>query len=106
MKSLLASVRASGGLDRVDRAVQLLEDEWQRHGEVELERFWEDQKRVLAVDRDDSIGLLAELVKTDLRCRFAQAPRDQAPGVAEYLERFPELRAADSRVLSLIYEEF
>ena len=36
MKSRLASVRAAGGLDRVNRAVQLLEDEWQRHGEVQL----------------------------------------------------------------------
>ena len=37
MKSRLASVRAASGLDRVDRAVQLLEDEWQRHGEVQFE---------------------------------------------------------------------
>ena len=37
MKSRLASVRTAGGLDRVDRAVQLLEDEWQRHGDVQLE---------------------------------------------------------------------
>ena len=34
MKSRLASVRAAGGLERVNRAVQLLEDEWQQHGEV------------------------------------------------------------------------
>ena len=40
MKSRLASVRAAGGLDRVNRAVQLLEDEWQQHGEVQLEHFW------------------------------------------------------------------
>ena len=45
MKSRLASVRAEGGLDRVDRAVQLLEDEWRRHGEVRLESFWADQHR-------------------------------------------------------------
>ena len=29
-----------GGLDRVDLAVQLLEDEWRAHGEVALERLW------------------------------------------------------------------
>src|SRR5436309_170947 len=103
MKSLLASVRAPGGLDRVDHAVRLLEDEWLRHGNVSLERLWTEQKRVLAVDKDGSVVLLAELIKTDLRCRFA---RGQTPTVAGYLEQFPELQSADSRVLSLIYEEF
>ena len=43
MKSFLASARALGGLDRVDRDVRLLEEEWQRHGEVSLERFWDDR---------------------------------------------------------------
>jgi serine/threonine protein kinase len=103
MKSLLASVRGGGGLDRVDQAVHMLEDEWRRHGEVQLERLWTDQKRVLAVDREDSVVVLAELIKADLRCRFS---RGQSPTVAGYLDRFPELRNADSRVLSLIYEEF
>ena len=51
----------------------------------------------------DDIGLLAELVKADLRCRFAKG---QTPAAADYLERFPELRAADSRVVSLVYEEY
>ncbi len=103
MKSLLASVRVSGGLDRVDHAVQCLEDEWRKHGDVQLERLWTEQKRVLAVDPEDSIVLLTELVRTDLRCRYA---RGQSPTVAAYLERFPALGGADSRVLSLIYEEF
>ena len=74
MKSLLASVRVSGGLDRVDHAVQLLEDEWRRHGDVQLERLWTEQKRILAVDADESIVLLAELIKTDLRCRYRAGP--------------------------------
>src|SRR5262249_17657909 len=103
MKSLLASVRATGGLDRVDHAVQLLEDEWRKHGEVPLERLWAEQRRVIETEAGDSVALLAELVKTDLRCRFA---RGQNPAVAGYLERFPELQSADTRVLSLIYEEF
>ncbi len=103
MKSLLASVRFSGGLDRVDHAVQFLEDEWRKHGDVELERLWMEQKRVLAVDPDDSMVLLTELIRTDLRCRYA---RGQSPTVAAYLERFPDLGGADTRVLSLIYEEF
>jgi serine/threonine protein kinase len=103
MKSLLASIRDGGGLDRVDHAVQLLEDEWRRHGDVPLEPLWREQKRLIASAGDESIVLLSELIKTDLRCRFA---RGQTPAVADYLSRFPELNEADSRVLSLIYEEF
>ena len=65
-----------GGLDRVDHAVQLLEDEWRKHGDVPLERLWAEQKRLLESDADESIVLLSELIKTDLRCRFA---RGQTP---------------------------
>ncbi len=89
MKSRLASVRAAGGLDRVDRAVQLLEDEWRRHGEVQLEDFWTDQNRTGAADPDESVGVLAALIKADLRRRFDQG---QTPAVCGYLDRFPELR--------------
>jgi serine/threonine protein kinase len=103
MTPLLASVRATGGLDRVDHAVQKLEDEWRKHGDVPLGRLWAEQRRSFEAEAGQSILLLSELVKTDLRCRFA---RGQQPTVADYLDRFPELEAADSRVLSLIYEEF
>ena len=80
MKSLLASVRADGGLDRVDQVVQLLEEEWRRRDDVQLARLWTEQKRGLAVDRDNSIVLLAELIKTDLRCRFARGQTPRWPG--------------------------
>ena len=103
MKSLLASVRSVGGLDRVDHAVQWLEDEWRRNGDVRLERLWMEQKRALSVNDRESIEILTQLIKTDLRCRYA---RGQSPSVNEYLEKFSELGGADSRVLSLIYEEF
>ncbi len=103
MNSRLASVRTGGGLDRVDRAVQLLEDEWRRHGEVQLENFWSQQQRTDDAGPGDSLGMLAALVKADLRRRFDLG---ETPAVAGYLERFPELRTADSRVLSLVYEEF
>ena len=53
--------------------------------------------------QDSELSRLGALIKTDLRCRFE---RGQNPAVAEYLDRFPALRAADSRVISLIYEEF
>ena len=102
MNSRHASILA-GDLERLDRVVQLLEEEWSRHGDVELKRFWTEQQRVQSFGSVDSLGLLVELIKADLRCRFDQG---QTPTVAAYLERFPELRGADSRVLSLIYEEF
>ena len=88
MKSRRASVRIDSGLDRVDRAVQLLEDEWRRHGDVHLESFWAEQNRTGAVGAVDSVGVLVELVKADLRRRFDAGQR---PTAAEYLERFPEL---------------
>jgi len=103
MKSRLASVRAEGGLDRVDRAVQLLEEEWRRHGEVRLENFWAGQDRGSAAGSVDSLGFLAALVKADLRFRYNQG---QTPTAAGYLRQFPELRGSDSRVLSLVYEEY
>ena len=83
--------------------MQLLEDEWQQHGEVQLRHFWNQPRCRKAIESVDEIDALAELVKADLQCRFA---RGQTPAVAEYLERFPELQAADSRVLSLVYEEY
>jgi serine/threonine protein kinase len=103
MKSRIASVRSAGGLDRVTCAVQLLEDEWQQHGDVQLRHFWNQPRCREAIESIDEIDALAELIKADLQCRFA---RGQTPSVAEYLERFPELRVADSRVLSLVYEEY
>ncbi len=103
MKSLLAPARGIGGLDRVDLTVQLLEDEWRRHGEADLKRIWMDQRAHLVVEDDDPIALLSELIKTDLRCRYA---RGQTPSVTGYLDAFSELRGAKSRVLSVIYEQF
>lgn len=103
MESLLASARSLVGLDRVDRAVRKLEDEWQRRGAVPLEQFWKDCEEGNSDDDEEALVLLGALIKADLRCRFE---RDQSPAAADYLERFPELRAADSRVISLIYEEF
>jgi serine/threonine protein kinase/tetratricopeptide (TPR) repeat protein len=103
MKSLLSPARGIGGPDRVDLAVQRLEDEWRRHGAVDLNRLWMEQKRVQSVEVEDPVLLLSELIKTDLRCRYA---RGQSPSVSEYLETFSELRGANSQVLSLIYEQF
>jgi serine/threonine protein kinase len=103
MKSGLASVRAAGGLDRVNCTVKLLEDEWQQHGDVQLRDFWVRARSDGAFDSDTAPGLLAELVKADMRCRFENG---QTPAVAEYFEQFPELQAENSRVVSLVYEEY
>ena len=103
MNSRRASVRNECGLDRVDRAVQLLEDEWRRHGDVHLESFWAEQNRTRAAGPLDSVGVLVELVKADLRRRFEAGQR---PTAAEYLERFPELAGEHNPALSLVYEEF
>ena len=51
----------------------------------------------------DSLAHLVGLIKSDLRCRFE---RGQTAEVTQYLDRFPDLREAHSRVISLIYEEF
>jgi serine/threonine protein kinase len=96
MKSLLASVRREDGHDRVESAVQSLEEQW-RDGEPALEKCWTEH------DPGRTISVLAALVKADLRCHFA---RGRSPAVSDYLERFPVLRDASERVLSLIYEEF
>ena len=103
MKSRRVSVRIDCGPDRVDRAVQLLEDEWRRHGDVHLESFWAAQNRTGAVGSVDSMSVLVELVKADLRRRYDAGQR---PTAAEYLERFPELAYDANPALSLVYEEF
>lgn len=103
MKSFLASARAGNGLDRMDRDVELLEEQWQRYGEVSLERFWQNCKAKDTGSLLDRLAHLVTLIKSDLRCRFERGQRAE---VAHYLDRFPELRQAHSRVISLIYEEF
>ena len=96
MKSPFASVRDVGGFDRAKQAVWTLEAEW-RCGQPRVEEHWARHKD------SGSLSLLVSLIKTDLRYRYESG---DAPAVAEYLERFPDLRAEGDRVLSLIYEEF
>jgi serine/threonine protein kinase len=103
MKSLLASARSLSGLDRVDSDVRAFEEEWLQHGEVSLEQFWTNCRGRGNQDEADQLALLGALVKADLRCRFELG---ESPAVAHYLNRFPDLMRADSRVVSLIYEEF
>ena len=103
MESRVASIRNGGGLDRLHGTVQLLEDEWRRGGDVRLDHFWARQRSLCEEGSVDAGDLLAELIKADMRCRFE---RGQSPTVADYMDQFPGLRDADSRVVSLVYEEF
>ncbi len=103
MKSLLATARHASGLDRVSRDVDRLRTEWQRHGDVSLEQFWQNCEAEDSESLLDRIARLAALIKSDLRCKFE---RGQTAEVTDYLERFPDLGQAHSRIISLIYEEF
>jgi len=103
MNPLLASARTVSGLDRVERVVLSFEQEWRRQGEVRLDQYWRDHCRSQGIAPRDSMAILAELIKADLRLRFENG---ESPKVASYLEQFPELCETDSRVVSLVYEEF
>lgn len=92
--SVAIGVGPASLLARTDRAVRDLRDHW-RDGEPELEHLWSRH--------GGSVTVLAALVKADLACRF---DRGERPAVADYLDRFPDLRSDGDRVLSLIYEEF
>ncbi len=52
---------------------------------------------------EGSPASLAALITADLRSRYARGER---PAVADYLERFPQLRDDRGRVVSLVYEEY
>src|SRR5262245_17879939 len=103
MKSLLSLARSTSAHERVDRDVQLFEDEWRQNGEASLDRYWEQCRTRNGGDPETDRYLLAALIKADLRCRYE---RGDSPPAAEYLARFEDLRAAKSRAVSLIYEEF
>jgi len=103
MKSRVTQARDVGEPDGVDLDVDLLKQLWQRNGEVSLDRFWQSCKSRGAGTTEDQRLALCALIKADLRCRFE---RGQTVEVNRYLDCFPDLRQADSRVVSLIYEEF
>lgn len=88
-------------VDPVNRIVHAYHAEWRREENTpDLSAFWESMR---AVGIDDEERCLAALIKADLRWRFARGER---PSVVEYLDRFPTLRAARERMVSLVYEEY
>jgi serine/threonine protein kinase len=93
----------TGGLERVERDVKRLEEQWARDGDVSLERFWDQCSAGTGSDPAGACAHLGALIKADLRCRFE---RGETAQVTDYLGRFPVLRGDDSRIVSLIYEEF
>ncbi|WP_165232157.1 serine/threonine-protein kinase [Aquisphaera insulae] len=103
MSSLPTPPGDPGELASVVSDVKRLEDQWQFHGDVGLEKFWQECRSASKGRACDPMVHLGALIKADMRCRFE---RGQQPEVTEYLDRFPGLDAADSRVISLIYEEY
>src|SRR5208282_6082918 len=96
MKSLLASARAGSGLDRVDRDVDLLEEQWRRHGEVSLERFWQNCKAKDTGSLLDRLAHLVALIKSDLRCRFERGQTARLPTTSTAFPIFARLTAVSS----------
>jgi serine/threonine protein kinase len=102
MKSLFASARSMSGLDRLDQVVREFESGLERGG-LGLEPFLERLRREQGASIADDPAVLTALIKADLRLRFE---RGESPGARDYLSRFPGLGDTDSRMLSLIYEEY
>ena len=92
-----------GDLDRVDREVRRFEQACRLRDDVALRRYWADRADRESLNGEDELICLGGLIKADLRRRFE---RGESPAVASYLEEFPRLATADSRVVSLIYEEY
>lgn len=93
---IVADLRQAAEPDPSREVVRAFEDEW-RYGEPSLAEHW------AVAGPSASHSVLVALVKVDLSSRYRRGER---PAVQSYLDRFPELRADDDRVLSLIYEEF
>ncbi len=104
MKSRLASVRAAGGLDRVNRAVQLLEDEWQRHGDVQLRQLLgPGTKPRLGRLRSSALSSWPSWSRPTCVVGLKKGRRRRWPSISS---GSPSCRPTSSRVLSLVYEEY
>jgi len=91
------------GLERVEAEVSRFERLCEERRDVRLRGYWDDLRPRAPLDRDERLVCLTSLIKSDLRRRFE---RGEPTAAADYLDEFPELRQADSRVVSLVYEEF
>lgn len=95
MRVLSRSVRTADRFgDSIEFASQFEED-LRRGLDPDLEAVW--------MAGGGSLALLSALVKVEIRARFERGER---PSVRAYLDRYPALREADERVISLVYEEY
>ncbi|MHC5542007.1 hypothetical protein ACYOEI_27620, partial [Singulisphaera rosea] len=94
--SVASDIRHAADLGPGREAALAFQDAW-RFGEPSLAEHW------AAAGPSAPISWLVGLIKVDLRCRHR---RGDGVTVQDYIVRFPELRAENDRVLSLIYEEF
>lgn len=91
------------GQTRVEREVERFERLAKGRREFALRPYWARRGSDVRMGGLERLTCLGALVKADLRRRFDLG---ESPAVHDYLGDFPELRQADSRVLSLVYEEF
>lgn len=92
-----------GDLERVDREIRRFEQACRLGDDLALARYWATRAQTESLNAEEELLCLGGLIKADLRRRFE---RGETPAVANYLEEFPRLATADSRVISLIYEEY
>ncbi|HEU5119209.1 MAG TPA: hypothetical protein VFT74_21645, partial [Isosphaeraceae bacterium] len=95
MRDLSRSVRTTDRFGDSLGAIASFEQDWRCGRTPDLEQAW--------IRGGRSLNLLSALVKIEIIARFENG---QCPTVREYLDRFPELRAADEQVISLLYEEY
>lgn len=91
------------GLDRVSREILRFERLVVERPDLVLREYWRERSPHMGLDVDERMVCLSGLIKADLRRRFE---RGETVPVASYLDDFPQLRDTDSRVVSLVYEEF
>ncbi len=95
MRELSRSVRTTDRFGDSIGAIASFEQDWRCGRTPNLEQVW--------IRGGRSLALLSALVKVEIIARFENG---ESPTVREYLDRFPELQAADEQVISLLYEEY
>lgn len=101
MKMLSHLLQGEGTPNRVKEVVRENEIDRRRH---EVEGNGRGRREAGVAPRDEARALaMAATVKADLHRRYRNG---ESPAVAEYLDRYPELRDYNDRMVSLIYEEF
>ncbi|WP_165251612.1 serine/threonine-protein kinase [Paludisphaera soli] len=90
-------------LARVGREIHRFERLAEGRRDLALRPYWSEREPHASLSPLERLVCLSGLIKADLRRRFELG---EPVAVSAYLDQFPQLRAADSRVVSLVYEEF